>query len=65
LSISSSSRPNLACSMCLARASSKGSSVSAILSLMVHGAAESVAPTNYYTEIIVSERNKGGKGRLA
>ena len=26
---------------------------------MAHGAAESVAPTNYYTEITVSERIKG------
>jgi hypothetical protein len=32
---------------------------------MVHGAAESVgsAPTNYYTEIRVSERGKGGEGK--
>jgi hypothetical protein len=30
---------------------------------MAHDAAESVAPTNYYTEITVSERNKGeGEG---
>jgi len=32
--------------------------------MMAHGAAESVAPTNYYTEITVSERNKGGKGKV-
>src|SRR6266566_4159393 len=63
-SISSSSRNNSACSTCLTRASSKGSSVSAIPSMMAHGAAESVAPTNYYTEITVSERNKGGKGKV-
>ena len=56
-SISSSSpRPNSASSTRLARASSKGSSVSAISSIMAHDAAESVAPTNYYTKVIVSER---------
>ena len=32
-------------------------------SMIAHGAAESVAPTNYYTEITVSERNKGGTGK--